>query len=137
METKIEALHKNSYNNNTKTSKRFQDQKYKRNQETRYEDRPYRPYKQQKDENNAWLVKHVEPDNPNQMKSLRNKTFHWCGKSTGGTCEKWHIHKEIECFGTQGPNSTTQTNNQKKKVKFMAKQMEFDTSDKEDDTTDE
>ena len=45
--------------------------------------------------------KHRKPPKPGDKKEITYKghTWHWCGKETGGKCEKWRAHKPDECQG--------------------------------------
>ena len=54
-------------------------------------------------------TKKKEGDHPKNWKApkqgdkkeveYKGHTWHWCGKDTGGKCEKWRAHKSKECKG--------------------------------------
>ncbi|KAI2497325.1 hypothetical protein MHU86_17198 [Fragilaria crotonensis] len=50
--------------------------------------------------------------------------WYWCGKETGGKCEKWRAHKPKECRGI-ADSSTMQEgeNNKKEDKKYLAKKL--------------
>ena len=39
------------------------------------------------------------PKDPNETKSWKDQTWHWCGQSTGGSCNRWRQHKGADCRG--------------------------------------
>ncbi|KAI2497135.1 hypothetical protein MHU86_17396 [Fragilaria crotonensis] len=45
------------------------------------------------------------PPKPGEKKVAKFKdyTWYWCGKDTGGTCEKWRAHKPKDCRGGAPP----------------------------------
>ena len=58
-----------------------------------------------------------EEDHPKKWKApmsgekkvaeFKGHTWHWCGKETGGKCEKWRAHKPSECKGLGSDGGTT------------------------------
>jgi hypothetical protein len=48
----------------------------------------------------SWLTKDTPPADPKQTKTWKDKTWHWCHRSSGGKCDgKWRLHKPDECKG--------------------------------------
>lgn len=48
---------------------------------------------------------YVEPEDPLKTRRWENKEWNWCGKSTGGKCECFVIHKPSDCKGLRKRNS--------------------------------
>jgi hypothetical protein len=59
--------------------------------------------------------------------TFKGHTWYWCGKGTGGNCEKWRAHKPSECKGLASASgekrkpSTNTSPNPKKKANFAKK----------------
>jgi hypothetical protein len=58
-----------------------------------------------KDGGKAEHPKNWPPPKPGEKKVAKFKefTYYWCGKDTGGTCEKWRAHKPKDCRGGAPP----------------------------------
>ena len=41
-----------------------------------------------------------------KKKEFKGHDWHWCGKDTGGHCEKWRAHDPKECKGIAAPETT-------------------------------
>ncbi|KAI2512052.1 hypothetical protein MHU86_2340 [Fragilaria crotonensis] len=49
--------------------------------------------------------------------SFNDQTWYWCGKDTGGKCEKWRVHKPKECLGAAAPTAKRSAESDGKKNK--------------------
>lgn len=49
--------------------------------------------------------------------SFDDQTWYWCGKDTGGKCEKWRRHKPKECLGAAAPTAKRSAESEGKKSK--------------------
>ena len=56
-----------------------------------------------------WFQSRTAPKNPTETKDFNGRTWHWCGKSTGGGCEQWRLHKSSDCYKTRLTNTTDAT----------------------------
>ena len=58
-----------------------------------------------KDEGKGDHPKNWKPPKSSDKKEISYKghTWYWCGKDTGGKCEKWRAHKPRECQWTEKP----------------------------------
>ena len=72
--------------------------------------------------------KHWPAPKPGDKKTVEYKGYdwHWCGKDTGGKCEKWRAHEPNECRGaaTHTPAKTgKRSSDDKKKPTSVAKKL--------------
>jgi hypothetical protein len=55
-----------------------------------------------------------KPKGNNKKEKMYNGyTWYWCGKETGGNCEKWRAHKPKECQWTDKPPSPEERSKRK------------------------
>lgn len=59
----------------------------------------------------------VKPKNPNKPIEINGKTWHWCGKDTGGKCEMMRLHKPSECKGIGGVAFSNSNDSKRSKEK--------------------
>ena len=101
---------------------------YKKNKHN-IPNKPKRNHHPQNEKPPDWMF--IEPTANEQWKSKtwKNKQWYWCGKVTGGYCERYRIHRGKDCYGpqqqankrktiAQNQTSTTKRNN---KVKYTDK----------------
>jgi hypothetical protein len=61
--------------------------------------------KGQKDEDHPKKWKAPKPNDKKEVE-FKGHTWYWCGKDTGGKCEKWRAHKPSECKGLGSDGGT-------------------------------
>ena len=49
-------------------------------------------------------------------RKFNDQTWYWCGKDTGGKCEKWRVHKPKECMGAAAPGAKREADSDAKKI---------------------
>lgn len=67
------------------------------------------------------------PKGDKKEATWKDQKWYWCGKDTGGKCEKWRRHLPKECnFGTGGsPENKRSTDNDDKKPKKESKKLKI------------
>jgi hypothetical protein len=68
-------------------------------------DKPTPRKKGQKDEDHPKKWKAPKPNDKKEVE-FKGHTWYWCGKDTGGKCEKWRAHKPSECKGLGSDGGT-------------------------------
>jgi len=59
-------------------------------------------------------------------KMYKGHMWYWCGKETGGKCEKWRAHKPKECKGIANPSNKRDSEGDKKSdKKHLAKKLKI------------
>ena len=72
-----------------------------------------------KDENGAnsksqWMTQEPAKDRLTKPREWKNELWYWCGKKTGGKCEKYCKHKPSACGGRSYYYKKRRTENQEK-----------------------
>jgi hypothetical protein len=66
------------------------------------------------------------PKTGDKKEAMFKGHMYWCGKETGGKCEKWHAHKPKECKGIANPSNTREAEGDKKgNKKHLAKKLKI------------
>ena len=76
---------------------------------------PYKPKRNnhpQTEKPPDWMF--IEPTANEQWKSKtwKNKQWYWCGKITGGYCERYRLHRGKDCYGPQHQRNKRKTTTQ-------------------------
>ena len=80
-------------------------------------------HKKQKDEDGEHPKKWKPPKAGDKKEvAFKGHTWYWCGKDTGGRCEKWRAHNPKECKWEDRP--PTESDGKKRKVTPDAKKTE-------------